>query len=744
MKNILKTKPSLAVLIAAVGATTLPFIISPTMAQAQTQAQNDDKSVEIVVVTARKKSEAAKDVPISIGALRGDALTNATAAGGATDMTLLSARLPSLVIESSNGRAAPRAYIRGLGNTDFDLNASQPVSFVYDEVVYENPALKGFPIFDVASVELLRGPQGTLFGRNTPAGILKFDSVKPGDDSNGYLKAGYRTYDGVDAEGAYGAKITDTLSFRVSALYSHLGDWVNNTGPAPDKKIGGYDDTAVRAQLLWQPSDNFDTLLSVHHRDVDATAQLFRTGIMTKGQRGVNPDFKWDTVNFDGGNGNPQSIKTTGGFIKSNLHFGDLTLTSISDIENLEYSSRGDVDGSSLTVPFSSDSADKVDYLQQITQEFRLANDKAAKFNWQTGLYYFHEDAKISTYGYYANTDDAWFGYGKQHQKTESWAVFGSGTYKLSDALSVTAGVRYTDDKKTFGATRSTDGLTPTPVSLSDSAVSWDLSAVYKASPDTNFYTRVARGYRAPAIQGRILFADPALGPVITTAKSEYSTSIEGGIKTYGFNRRVSFDLSVYAYMIDDMQLTAIGGDSNVARLLNANKGYGKGFEAELKWRPTNNLSLNASVSLNDTKIEDSKLGVAPCSFNVCTVLSPVVNGKALVDGNPFPNAPKWIGDVGAKYTLPLENGNDLYFQTDWAYKGETNFFLYKSIEYTEGGFWEGGARVGYIIGDKYEIAAYGRNITNEKRLVGGLDFVQLTGFTNNPRVWGVEGKVKF
>ncbi len=112
---------------------------------------------------------------------------DAVRAGG-KDIRFLSAKVPSLIVESDFGRIFPRFYIRGVGNTDFDQNASQPVSLVYDDVVYENPMLKGFPIFDTERVEVLRGPQGTLFGRNTPAGIVKLDSVKPSDELNGYVK----------------------------------------------------------------------------------------------------------------------------------------------------------------------------------------------------------------------------------------------------------------------------------------------------------------------------------------------------------------------------------------------------------------------------------------------------------------------------------------------------------------------------------------------------------------------------
>jgi iron complex outermembrane receptor protein len=131
-----------------------------------------------ITVTARKVEEDIQDVPVSISTLAGEDLQVLTTGG--VDVRMLSGRVPSLVMESSFGRAFPRFYIRGLGNSDFDLNASQPVSLLVDEIVLENPVVKGMPLFDLDRVEVLRGPQGTLFGRNTPAGVVKFETVKPG------------------------------------------------------------------------------------------------------------------------------------------------------------------------------------------------------------------------------------------------------------------------------------------------------------------------------------------------------------------------------------------------------------------------------------------------------------------------------------------------------------------------------------------------------------------------------------
>ncbi|MEJ2581663.1 MAG: TonB-dependent receptor plug domain-containing protein, partial [Acidobacteriota bacterium] len=155
-----------------------------------------------ITVTAQKREQDIQDVPVAVTALRGQDLEIITSGG--VDVRALSARTPSLIMESSFGRAFPRFYIRGLGNTDFDLNASQPVSMIVDEVVLENPVVKGQPLFDLDRVEVLRGPQGTLFGRNTPAGIVKFETVKPSQEFDAYAKASYGTYSTTDIQAAVG------------------------------------------------------------------------------------------------------------------------------------------------------------------------------------------------------------------------------------------------------------------------------------------------------------------------------------------------------------------------------------------------------------------------------------------------------------------------------------------------------------------------------------------------------------
>ena len=226
-----------------------------TPAFAQDEAA-DDNGLQEIVVTAQRREENLQDIPISVDVVSGDKLDAINSGGG--DIRALAGRVPSLNIESSFGRTFPRFYIRGLGNTDFDLNASQPVSLVYDDVVLENPILKGFPIFDVERVEVLRGPQGTLFGRNTPAGIVKFDSVRPDKADANYLKASIGRFSSASVEGAVGGNITETISARASVSVQSRADWVDNIDTPTDKKdLESYSDVAARLQVQFAPSETF-------------------------------------------------------------------------------------------------------------------------------------------------------------------------------------------------------------------------------------------------------------------------------------------------------------------------------------------------------------------------------------------------------------------------------------------------------------------------------------------------------
>lgn len=712
--------------------------------------------LEEITVTAQKRVENVQDVPISISVISQERMDSVRAGG--KDIRFLSSKVPSLVVESDFGRIFPRFYIRGVGNTDFDQNASQPVSLIYDEVVYENPMLKGFPIFDTNRIEVLRGPQGTLFGRNTPAGIVKIESNKPSQDFDAYVKLGVGNLDVTDFEAAIGGALNDSWSARLSLLHQTRGDWVRNSGSDIDPSLAfldeddfleGHTEWAYRLQLAYD-SDDFSALFNVHGRDLDGTATLFRANIITPGTNDFESFFDPDVVNFDGRN--EQTLRSIGLLARLEWDLGEYSLTSITAFETVQTFSRADVEGGISAdfappsgpgfIPFPAQTADGIPEHDQFTQELRLNNDVANQFRWQVGVYYFDEHLEVDSFNYSDRTD-VFDGFAHQVQDTTAWAVFGQADYDLTDDLILTAGLRFSDDEKDYVAERTLDpfGGSPLPPTFrnpSDSQVSGNLSLNYTINDDVSIYGRYARGFRAPSIQGRVLFGD-----AVTVADSETLDSLEVGVKSQLMDNRLRLNVAVYVLQINDQQLTAGSGTANANQLINADKTKGSGIEFDAELAATENLSFSLGVSLNKTEIDDPNLSVLPCGAP-CTTLDPAGSfpGSVSLDGNDLPRAPEWTGNFVARYTVPMSNG-DLYFQTDWVYRDEFSMFLYESIEFQAESFLEGGLNIGYVT-DRWEIALYGRNITDELKLIAAIDFNNLEGIINEQRTYGIEATFRF
>ncbi|HMS19563.1 TonB-dependent receptor [uncultured Sphingorhabdus sp.] len=721
-----------------------------TPAFAQTEAAADEGLGEIVV-TAQRREENLQDVPLSVDVVSGDKLAAINSGGG--DIRAFAGRVPSLNIESSFGRTFPRFYIRGLGNTDFDLNASQPVSLVYDDVVLENPILKGFPVFDVSRVEVLRGPQGTLFGRNTPAGIVKFESVRPDAEGANYAKGSFGRFNSLSLETGIGGQLSEQVSARVSAMYQRRSDWVDNISTPADNDLEGYKDFAIRGQIQFEPTETTSLRVKGQYRDFNGTARVFRANMFVPGSNDLRglasaaADFDRGEVQTDGLNFQRMKLYEVASTFEWDL--GPATLTSVTSWWSGKYTSRGDIDGGTPAgpgfIPFSANSQDDVPDLDQLTQEVRLASNNDEGLTWQAGVFYFNEDLAIASYNYDTPTGTVPSVTALQQQNSKAWGVFGSLTYPLSEQFSITAGARYNNDKRRLEVGRGGFfGAIGTGFArVKDDNLTWDLSATYEASDDINLYARVAKGYRAPSIQGRALFVFTTVQDAISTADSETILSFEGGVKA-NLGGRSRFNLSVFKYDLNDAQLTAVGGASNAAKLINADNVDGYGFEAEFETRPVDNLVLTAGLSYNRAKIDDPNAFITGCGGG-CTVTDPVRAGSPgiySIDGNQLPQAPKWSANWTAGYGVPMGNG-ELYAFTDWAYRSKVNFFLYTSEEFNDDHMLEGGLRVGYRT-DALDIAAFVRNITNDVSAVGGIDFNNLTGFVNEPRIWGLELGYKF
>ena len=759
----------------------MPFASSNALAQGTS-------ILEEIIVTATKREESLQDVPISVATMSGERL-NSLFTGG-EDILALANRVPGLYAESSNGRAAPRFYLRGLGNIDFDLAASQPVSVIMDEVVMENVVLKSFPLFDIQNIEVIRGPQGTLFGRNTTAGIIKINSRRPEHESSGYISGSIGTYTTGNLEAAYGGSLSDNTAGRVSFVYRTRDNWISNGHTGEKDVMGDFEEIAGRVQLLWSPSDNFEALFSLQARSMEGTSSIFRANVFTTGSNELNQNFDRDVVYFDGGDNNPQSYDGFGATLTLDWDLGNTTLTSITSFQDADGSSRGDIDGGvvdhtqSVSVPpgitfdpnapallfgvpapaltfpgtiyvpsVTEDGADT----DQFTQEFRLASDSTGPFSWQVGAFYFDSSLTITTdsfasFGFVSVQDTI-----VEHENT-TWAIFGQGSYDVSDSLTLTAGVRYTDDEKDYQVLQFPqlwlDLGIPTflapPINVQDDEVSWEVSANFATTDSSSLYGRISSGFRAQTIQGR----DVAFLEFPTVAVPETITSYEIGYKADLANKRLRLNAAVFYYTIDDMQLSIIGGTGNSQQVINAKEGEATGLEVDLEWLATDNLMFTLGFAYNDTEINDPALATTPCAFNNgfggsgCTPTQPADPSdptKVLIHGMPFPRIPETSWNFSVRWGAPVGNNGEVFVFTDWAFQGESVMPLYESLEFKLDSQFEGGLKIGYRnLEDNWELALFGRNITDEENVKGFIDFSNLTGFVNEPAIWGIEGRVDF
>jgi iron complex outermembrane receptor protein len=611
---------------------------------------------------------------------------------------------------------------------------------------------------------VLNGPRGTLFGRNSPAGVVRFESAKPVRSFEAYALTTVGSDRMFNVEGVVNTPLGEAAALRVSLQSQNRDDWVRNTRGAPTAEMEGYNDNAARVQLLVTPGKDLSVLFNVHARDLKGSARVFRANIIKPGTNDLVDGFDPKKVSHDGINS--QDVKTMGGSVRVRWELGGMALSSITGYESVESFSRGDIDGGFGAVflgagnfgpgliPFDAESGDGLPKHSQFTQEFRLESTTKGALQWIAGLYYFDESLNIDSFNYSSLGGNTRNGFATQQQDNKAYAIYGTVNLDVSDAIKLRGGLRYTKDEKDFVADRiQAPPFSPTFIgrrtaNTSATNTSADFSASYALNKTSNVYARVATGFRAPAIQGRLLFGD-----TLSVAKSETVTSYEAGYKADLMNRRARVAFNVFSYEIKDQQLTAVGGAANFNQLVNAAKTTGNGAEFDVKLLPTDNLLLTLSGSLNKTKIKDPNLRVDACGSG-CTVLDPItapVNpaiGKfaptVSINGNSLPQAPETTLSFTARYSMPLAGG-EMFVLTDWTYRSEINFFLYDSVEFKGKPLTEGGLRVGYSFGKgKYEAAAFVRNLTNQIRVVGGIDFNNLTGFINEPRTIGASFKASF
>ncbi|MES2493222.1 MAG: TonB-dependent receptor [Pseudomonadota bacterium] len=647
-----------------------------------------------IIVTAGRREERLQDVPAAVSALSSEVFS----LGG---IGRSSNEVMNFIPNASAGtqqHGRPRWWIRGIGAGQQQLDLSSPVGYYLDDVYISNASATGLPLFDIERVEVLRGPQGTLWGKNTTGGAVNIISKRPslsGEQDN-YVKLEYGSFDNRVGEGGLGVTIIpNRLAARVSFRLDHREGRFDNlfTG----EKSNAIDDDVLRGQILVKPTDDITALFSLHYRKYDTrgtywTVASYDPSGLYRG--GYLPSTDTDTVSTNAGEGSKTS--QLGGSARIDLDLSGVTLTSITGYERWKSRSTGDGDNTPLEISRAFTDARS----QQWTQELRLTSPKENRLTWIAGLFYFNENIRSSAYTARLpdNTVPAQafpvglaspanaYSLTRYRHKAESGAAFGSATFALTDAFKLTVGGRFTRETKTLdfdrfnAATTSfanpaqwwnsftgTIGAQGTPGTFSgDLSRTWD-AFTYDVTPswqiDRNnlLYFKFAHGVKSGGFN-----TAATLQIALTDVRPERLDSFELGYKSTWFDGELTFNATAFHYDYKDIQVNVVGpnpgavGGATVSYLQNAARGHANGAEFELVARPAENFSLNAAVGLLYTKFDQFQVN----------------NGGANLAGNQFVRSPHLTLNAGAAYSVPLGNAGKVELAADARYISQQYYYV--------------------------------------------------------------------
>jgi iron complex outermembrane receptor protein len=643
------------------------------------------------VVTAYKREQKIQDVPIAITTVTKQQIDD-RAIDTSNDIERIS---PNLSAQASGSRSSrPRWFLRGIGSNDPSVNLESPIGIYQDEVYIAYGPLQSFPLFDLERVEVLKGPQGTLWGKNTTGGAIHFVSRKPSFDTSGYAKGTLGNYGVYGAEAGFGGPVIgDWLAARASAYYEEQAGWATNLRDG--SKDPQYNDFATRLQLLANVTDDIDVLLSGRFRVLNGgVAEVYPVGPLPGGVIQQYPTAP-TTYTPTYGN-NPQAgdsfyrgpgsslLQSRGATATINWHIGDYTATSISAIDG----ANNDAVATTNWPDPNFDQAGTYSSVQsrQVTQELRLTSPKADRFNWIAGFHYFNwnlfSDAASGTFGPVASRKS--FIDNRYRQDNVSYAGFASAKLEFTKALALTGGLRLTYDKKYVRVQRASgsgaglldndrsDWFDPdaygSPLGLISQAatkgwsqVTFDVTPEYHVTKADLVYARFAKGFRAGTFNPAIIPATGGNAAYLPVVNPETLYDWEVGAKTEWLDGRLVANASLFYYLLQNAQLnvqqpnpTGIPG-ANTSILQNAAGGNIKGAELEVDALPIDDLKLHGGLGLLKAVYTDFV----------------TFQGTQTVDasGNQFYRTPEVSAVAGADYTLPVSRESAVGAGTDWLFR---------------------------------------------------------------------------
>lgn len=763
-----------------------------SLAHAQTE-QESLSGLETIVVTARRKEESLQSTPVSVTALSRDDLTVRTS----FDLDSIDNFAPNITVQSaplsSGANFIASAFIRGIGQGDFLATTDPGIGIYVDDVYLARAQGALLDLSDIQRVEVLRGPQGTLFGKNAIGGVIHAVSVAPNDELGGYGEVSFGRFNRLRIRGDINIPINDELFLRVAASVRQSdGFGVRRdilTNEVTDEQ-GTEDRVGGRARLRWEPSETFNATLSFDYARVreesavnDITAIDDNNGLIgfynalvadpiPYSSEAIFTDSPYDNFNgSDDRDDNNADMDNWGLSLVLNWSIDNLFVKSITAYRNLDVVFGRDGDGGPQQMVDNLGELDQWQFSQEIQVGGTAFNDRV---NWLAGGYLLTEDVSDLTdvvvasgifqalealpgaviplvpdavcpggpadpcAGGAGNPLNIGFDndfLGQSDLENDSYALFITATTRILDNLSLTTGIRWTHENKSqvipfyIRKNAMVDVVAPgTSFEETFNAVTPKVSLEYQVTPEHLLYFSAARGFRSGGFEGR-----PTLGFNVGPFGQEFLWSYELGAKTQWFDNRLRLNAAIFQSDYSDIQTTVIvtNGVTVAPRTDNAGKGRIRGFELEMQAAPTPEIRLDASVGYLDARY--LSLGDAV---------------EISLD-NEFAQTPKWTFNVGGQYTLDLDGNGSVTGRLDYSYRSDHFIDPQNSPGLFQEGYGLLGGRLAYSPeSERWTLAIYGTNLTDEEFTVGGLGAILSLGFDEavrgRPREFGGMFSINF
>lgn len=636
-----------------------------------------------IVVTAQRREERLVDVPVSVVALDGEQL----AESGVNAIDDLGRSAPGVVVNKLGAYLQPT--IRGIGANVQGSGADPNVAIYVDGVYVPSQTGSMFDLANIESVQILKGPQGTLFGRNATGGAILLTTLDPSFDTTAKVTLGYGRFNEVKANTYLSTGLTDTIAADLSVYYRRSDGFMKDILTGADRNEQKSFD--VRSKLLFEPSDSARFVLALSHNETSDPTGLTQTTLNgnTLGNRFPDPG----PVAVERGDVSQEiptiiDVNIDQASLTGEFDIGFATLNSISAYRDEDGYIQSDLDSSYVPALY----ARYDQYINSFSQEINLTGPSGNPLSWVVGAFYYWSEAGSDDFELNGST------FFKARITTDAIAGFADATYDLG-GVSLIAGLRYSTEKREFK--RSPDGG-PYTIDTGERFSDWTPRVGIRVDmgPSSNVYATFSQGFKS----GTYNVSSPSTVPV----RPENIDAYEVGFKTASY----LFDLNAaaYYYKYDDIQVTAYDFTTGLSRVFNAAKAEVYGGELDATWRPVDAFDLRAAVAYTHARYED---------FPGATAFTPRPNNdgndQTIIDasGAEMLRAPEWTLSATANYRIALSGGSELALSLRPYYSSRVNFSFDERIQ--QPGYFTLDGTVTWNANDNLRVSAYGRNLTDKK-----------------------------